>query len=105
MRSRIALPAVPAALVLLGAAMRVPVLLTYHGPFTAHGVDLAEMAHTETAQRDRAAAHTTSSAPAERTPSEYERASCEYQTRNGLTATSPAVIVAARALASSRPIQ
>jgi hypothetical protein len=45
LRSRIALLAVPAALVLLGAAMRIPVLLTYHGPFTAHGVDLAEMAH------------------------------------------------------------
>ncbi len=43
--SRLALLAFPAALVLLGAAMRVPVLLTYHGPFTAHGVDLAEMAH------------------------------------------------------------
>jgi hypothetical protein len=45
LRSRIALLAVPPALVLLGAAMRVPVLLTYHGPFTAHGVDLAEMAN------------------------------------------------------------
>ena len=44
-RSRLVLLAAPGALVLLGAAMRVPVLLTYHGPFTAHGVDLAEMAH------------------------------------------------------------
>jgi hypothetical protein len=32
-------------LILLGALMRVPVLLTYQGPFTAHGLDLAQMAH------------------------------------------------------------
>ena len=45
LRYSVGLLVVPAALVLLGAAMRVPVLLTYQGPFTAHGVDLAEMAH------------------------------------------------------------
>jgi hypothetical protein len=39
-----ALLAVPAGLILLGALMRVPVLLTYQGPFTAHGLDLAQMA-------------------------------------------------------------
>jgi hypothetical protein len=40
-----ALLAVPAALILLGALMRTPVLITYDGPLTAHGLNLELMAH------------------------------------------------------------
>jgi len=41
-----ALLAVPAGLILLGALMRAPVLLSYHGPLTAHALNLDLMAHT-----------------------------------------------------------
>ena len=39
------LVALPAALILLGALMRVPVLLTYQGPLTAHALNVDLMAH------------------------------------------------------------
>jgi hypothetical protein len=45
-RSRTALLlALPAALILLGALMRTPVLLTYRGPLTAHALNVDLMAH------------------------------------------------------------
>jgi hypothetical protein len=39
------LVALPVGLILLGALMRAPILFTYHGPPTAHGLNLALMAH------------------------------------------------------------
>ena len=41
-----ALLAVPAGLILVGVAMRAPVLLAFGGPFTAHGLNVELMAHT-----------------------------------------------------------